>query len=102
MDFAQAESCFDFMKKACMPGSDMMMDGDHHEISSGRGFCRVFFPMEKKKEKPDFDGDGIPDDEDDGVPDKEDAFPKDKKEHKDTDGDGLGNNADKDDDGDGF
>ncbi len=36
----------------------------------------------------------------DGVPDEEDAFPNDPNESVDTDGDGTGNNADTDDDGD--
>jgi hypothetical protein len=36
----------------------------------------------------------------DGVPDYQDAFPSDPAETIDTDGDGTGNNADKDDDGD--
>lgn len=43
---------------------------------------------------PDFDGDG--------VPDLLDAFPNDPTETTDTDGDGIGNNADPDDDGDGI
>jgi hypothetical protein len=37
----------------------------------------------------------------DGVPDDEDAFPNDPMEWKDTDGDGIGDNADTDDDNDG-
>ena len=37
----------------------------------------------------------------DGYPDDEDAFPNDPEEWLDTDGDGVGNNADTDDDGDG-
>ncbi|MEZ4600657.1 MAG: multicopper oxidase domain-containing protein [Syntrophotaleaceae bacterium] len=56
----------------------------------------------------DGDGDGIPDvcdnsnDEDlDGVVDSDDAFPFDPDEWVDTDGDGIGNNADPDDDNDG-
>lgn len=36
----------------------------------------------------------------DGVPDDDDAFPNDPAETTDTDGDGIGNNADMDDDGD--
>ena len=36
----------------------------------------------------------------DGVPDYQDAFPSDPAETIDTDGDGIGNNADQDDDGD--
>lgn len=66
----------------------------------------------------DDDGDGIadiddpfpldstlPDNKDtdgDNVPDKDDAFPNDPLETVDTDNDGLGNNADTDDDGDGI
>ena len=38
----------------------------------------------------------------DGVPDAEDAFPNDASESIDTDRDGIGNNADTDDDGDGY
>jgi hypothetical protein len=68
----------------------------------------------------DDDGDGVPDDDNkNGIPDyKEmdldgdgvdraqsvpwDAFPLDPKEWRDTDGDGIGDNADPDDDNDGF
>lgn len=42
------------------------------------------------------------DSDDDGVPDEEDAFPSDSLEWLDTDGDGIGNNADTGDDDDGF
>lgn len=38
----------------------------------------------------------------DGVPDDQDAFPNDASESVDTDGDGIGNNADIDDDNDGI
>ncbi len=38
----------------------------------------------------------------DGVPDEYDAFPDDPNEWEDTDGDGIGNNADTDDDNDGI
>ena len=34
--------------------------------------------------------------------DEDDAFPNDPNEALDTDGDGIGNNADRDDDGDGY
>lgn len=44
----------------------------------------------------------IKDTDGDGVPDEEDAFPLDADEWLDTDGDGTGNNADLDDDGDGM
>jgi hypothetical protein len=53
----------------------------------------------------DVDGDGIaendPDADNDGVPNERDAFPLDKKESVDTDGDGIGDNKDTDDDNDG-
>ncbi len=55
----------------------------------------------------DRDGDGILNSDDtqdqdgDGVTDAEDAFPADPSESLDTDGDGIGNNADTDDDNDG-
>ena len=42
-----------------------------------------------------------PDDDNDGVLDADDAFPLDPTESLDTDGDGIGNNADTDDDNDG-
>ncbi|CAG0942067.1 partial Alpha-agarase, partial [Anaerolineae bacterium] len=41
-----------------------------------------------------------PDSDGDGVPDGQDAFPNDPNEWKNTDGDGIGDNADTDDDGD--
>ena len=44
----------------------------------------------------------IVDTDGDGYPDDEDAFPSDPEEWLDTDGDGVGNNADTDDDGDGI
>jgi len=44
----------------------------------------------------------LPDSDGDGVPDWFDAFPNDPTETTDTDGDGIGNNADPDDDGDGI
>lgn len=49
-------------------------------------------------EEMDLDGDGVP--RGNAVP--WDAFPRDPKEQRDTDGDGIGDNADLDDDGDGF
>lgn len=44
---------------------------------------------------------GLADRDDDGVPNDQDAFPDDPLEWTDTDGDGVGDNADNDDDGDG-
>jgi len=49
-------------------------------------------------QEPDWDGDGIPNAG--SIP--WDAFPRDPKEWRDTDGDGIGDNADTDDDGDGY
>jgi len=43
-----------------------------------------------------------PDTDHDGVPDEDDAFPNDPTESVDTDSDGIGNNADTDDDNDGL
>lgn len=45
---------------------------------------------------------GFGDRDGDGIMDKDDAFPNDPKEAVDTDHDGIGNNADTDDDGDGL
>jgi PKD domain/Bacterial TSP3 repeat len=42
------------------------------------------------------------DEDNDGIPDWEDAFPHDPTETRDTDGDGIGDNADRDDDNDGY
>lgn len=44
----------------------------------------------------------VPDSDNDGYPDHEDAFPLDSTEHDDTDNDGIGDNADTDDDNDGY
>ena len=53
----------------------------------------------------DIDGDGVaendPDADGDGIPNDRDAFPLDKKESVDSDGDGIGDNKDTDDDNDG-
>jgi len=67
-------------------------------------------PNDENPNQADADGDSIGDvcdlpdlvDSDgDGVADDEDAFPNDPNETKDTDGDGIGDNADPDDDNDG-
>jgi chitinase len=55
------------------------------------GSCSVYVTREAIT---DSDGDGVPDDQDD--------FPNDPEEYLDTDGDGVGNNADTDDDNDGM
>ncbi|MDQ7047690.1 MAG: hypothetical protein Q9M39_08785, partial [Sulfurovum sp.] len=57
--------------------------------------------------EPDLDCDEIIDTEDDdidgdGIPNANDAFPRDAEESIDTDNDGIGNNADTDDDNDGY
>jgi len=46
-EFASYKRCLKFMMKACSPGSDMRMDGDSGEISSGEGFCEKFFSTER-------------------------------------------------------
>jgi hypothetical protein len=46
--------------------------------------------------------DQVADSDGDGVPDDQDAFPNDPNEWEDTDGDGIGNTADADDDNDGM
>ncbi|MCD9460124.1 thrombospondin type 3 repeat-containing protein [Marinibactrum halimedae] len=48
-----------------------------------------------------FEANNNSDTDEDGVLDQDDAFPDDPNETLDTDGDGIGNNADTDDDGDG-
>lgn len=42
--FDSFTKCKDFMEKACRPGKDQMMDGDQQEISSGKGYCKMYFP----------------------------------------------------------
>ena len=64
---------------------------DGHTVSAKPGFS-----ITNNKAEPDLDRDA------DGVLDINDAFPDDETEWLDTDNDGLGNNADHDDDGDGF
>jgi len=127
--FPSFEPCRRFMEDICRPGSDLEMDGDKNERTSGKGFCKAFFPDDDKDKAGDSDGDGTMDELDafpndpeeisdadgdgvgdnadldsdnDGVNDDEDAFPHDPKEHLDTDGDGIGDNEDPDDDDDGY
>jgi len=49
-DFDTFEDCKKFMKKACNPGKDGVMDGDGKEVTSGEGFCKEYF-HEQKAEK---------------------------------------------------
>lgn len=63
--------------------------------SAGSGVFRLPGRFRSLDLPPVADGDG------DGVADALDAFPSDGSEHADSDGDGIGNNADPDDDGDG-
>jgi len=49
VEFGGLDKCEKFMKKACRPGNDEKMDGDHHEITSGDGYCREFFPVAERK-----------------------------------------------------
>eukprot|EP00397_Hematodinium_sp_SG-2012_P064716 GEMP01092080.1.p1 GENE.GEMP01092080.1~~GEMP01092080.1.p1 ORF type:complete len:165 (+),score=49.36 GEMP01092080.1:103-597(+) len=39
------------MKENCKPGKDKQMDGDAGEVTTGKGFCKSFFPEEKKEEE---------------------------------------------------
>jgi hypothetical protein len=64
---------------------------DGHTVSAKPGFS-----ITNNKAEPDLDTDG------DGTLDINDAFPDDETEWLDTDDDGMGNNTDYDDDGDGF
>merc|ERR1719160_806312 len=43
VEFKSYEACDKFMRKACHPGRDGRMDGDKREVSSGEGYCKVFF-----------------------------------------------------------
>lgn len=47
--FASFEACQKYMEEACHPGGDKEMDGDKKEISSGRGYCKEYFPEAEKK-----------------------------------------------------
>jgi Thrombospondin type 3 repeat len=73
---------------------------DHVRIT-GAPLDNLLYPEPAR----DLDADGIaendPDIDGDGIPNDRDAFPLDKKESVDTDGDGVGDNKDTDDDNDG-
>ncbi len=107
-------------------------DVDDDDDNDGAADAKDAFPLEREewadvdKDRigdnldADLDGDGVGDDRNSsGIPDCEetdwdgdgvpnagsipwDAFPHDPKEWRDTDGDGIGDNADPDDDGDGY
>lgn len=83
------------------PDDDNDLYSDEAEIAAGTD------PLNPLSKPPDFDRDldpdlTDPDDDNDGVPDVSDAFPRNPAEWLDTDGDGVGNNADSDDDNDGY
>jgi len=48
-DFGTYDKCEEFMRRACIPGHDELMDGDSKERPSGEGYCREFFPEAEKK-----------------------------------------------------
>jgi hypothetical protein len=76
-----------------------------HEIVAGRyhGSLGGIFPSDNPFDPLNVQpGSGTPDYDGDGVPDDQDAFPGDPSEAVDTDGDGIGNTADPDDDNDGM
>ncbi|WP_206485604.1 M12 family metallo-peptidase [Thalassotalea sp. G2M2-11] len=89
------------------------LDSDHDLMPDDWESNYGFDPQDPEDAQLDSDNDGYtnleefrnntePTDSDgDGVLDSEDAFPLDASESVDTDGDGIGNNADTDDDGDG-
>ena len=86
-------------------GADTDDDGDGYpddvELEHGGD------PLDKDDTPDDLDGDLLPDAADpdadgDGADNVDDAFPLDPDEQLDTDGDGTGNNADVDDDDDGY
>ena len=77
----------------CDPDDDNDGYSDTDEAANGTS------PIVSGETPPDNDGDLTsdlidPDDDNDGVPDAADAFPLDHAETADTDGDGVGNNAD--------
>jgi len=49
IDFKTFKACHRFMKKACNPGEDMVMNGEEGEVSSGKGYCRKYFSGEQEK-----------------------------------------------------
>lgn len=49
--FATFKDCQKFMNDACNPGKDKRMDGDGHEVTSGKGYCEEYFPEAEKKAK---------------------------------------------------
>lgn len=73
-----------------------------HGSWNGRGSSLYPSLKEEPLPGPSFSVASLPDSDGDGVPDLLDAFPNDPTETTDTDGDGIGNNADPDDDGDGI
>ncbi len=89
-------------------GNNADTDDDNDTFSDiDEGVCGTN-PLSAASVPVDSDGDGLcdngvdSDDDNDGTPDAMDAFPLDPSESLDTDNDGIGNNADTDDDGDNY
>lgn len=94
-----ADKLCNFLQKKCKHWEDEFEDEDDDfekvpSVNAGPSPAPGPAPAAAEMD-PDADDDG------DGVPNGEDAFPNDPKETKDTDGDGIGDNADEDVDGDG-
>jgi len=49
--FDTFDQCHKFMKKACDPGKDRSMDGDDHEVTTTKGYCKEYFPPKKEEKK---------------------------------------------------
>jgi hypothetical protein len=43
-NFNSFTACKEFMEEACRPGGDLRMDGDGDEVTSGKGYCKEYFP----------------------------------------------------------
>jgi hypothetical protein len=50
-NFETFTKCHEFMKKACVPGKDRSMNGEEPEISTGKGYCKEYFPEAERKAK---------------------------------------------------
>jgi hypothetical protein len=76
IDFGTYDKCHEFMKKACNPGPDGVMDGDKHEISSGQGYCTEYFHESEEKARKEVE------EEEKAEAEKEEAEEKKKKEEE--------------------